>query len=145
MGNRSTWLSMLVGGEAVNASDVHYSPPSNLLRPTEPAGMWDGWETKRRRGPGNDWVELRLGMPGTVEAVVIDTRHFKGNAPGWVSISVSEDGAAWAHGPGSGSPSLPTTWPVSTSRRRPMPAFLRVDIHPDGGLARVKALGSPGP
>jgi len=135
-------LSMLVGGEAVNASDVHYSPPSNLLRPTEPAGMWDGWETRRRRGPGNDWVELKLGMPGMIETVVIDTRHFKGNAPGWVSILVSEDGAGWetvldrvAVAPhdvaGLGLPI-----PVHAG-------YLRVDIHPDGGLARVKALGRP--
>ncbi len=135
-------LSMLVGGEAVNASDVHYSLPSNLLRPTEPVGMWDGWETKRRRGPGNDWVELRLGMPGTIETVVIDTRYFKGNAPGWVSILVSEDGTGWepvldrvAIAPDD------VAWlelPVPTHARH-----LRVDIHPDGGLARIKALGRP--
>ncbi|MEX1126009.1 MAG: allantoicase [Acidimicrobiia bacterium] len=135
-------LSMLVGGEAVNASDVHYSHPSNLLRPTEPAGMWDGWETKRRRGPGNDWVELRLGTPGTVEVVVIDTRHFKGNAPGWVSLSVSEDGAAWAM-----VVDRVAIAPHDVARldlRVPTHAgFLRVDIHPDGGLARVKALGRP--
>ncbi len=134
--------SMLVGGEPVDASDVHYSPPSNLLRPTEPAGMWDGWETKRRRGPGNDWVELRLGMPGLLETVVIDTRHFKGNAPGWVSISVSEDASAWtmildrvAVNPHEAA-GLDLPEPTHS-------AYLRVDIHPDGGLARIKALGHP--
>jgi allantoicase len=135
-------LSMLIGGEAVNASDVHYSPPSNLLRPTEPAGMWDGWETKRRRGPGNDWVELRLGMPGRIETVVIDTRHFKGNAPGWVSIHVSEDGAAWAM-----VLDRVAINPHDVAHLQlPNPthaAYLRVDIHPDGGLARVMALGRP--
>ncbi len=134
--------SVLVGGEAVNASDIHYSPPSNLLRHTDPAGMWDGWETKRRRGPGNDWVELRLGMPGTVEAVVIDTRHFKGNAPGWVSISVSENGSDWAL-----VLDRIAVTPHDVARLEfPAPAhaaFLRIDIHPDGGLARVKALGRP--
>ncbi|HLF59676.1 MAG TPA: allantoicase [Acidimicrobiia bacterium] len=135
-------LSMLVGGEAMDASDLHYSPPSNLLRPTEPAGMWDGWETKRRRGPGNDWVEFRLGLPGTIEGVVIDTRHFKGNAPGWVSILVSEDGTWWA-------PVLDRV-PVDADDvalldlAAPTHAgYLRVDIHPDGGLARVRALGRP--
>ncbi|HLF44081.1 MAG TPA: allantoicase [Acidimicrobiia bacterium] len=135
-------LSMLVGGEAVNASDVHYSPPSNLLRPTEPAGMWDGWETKRRRGPGNDWVELRLGMPGMVDTLVVDTRHFKGNAPGWVSILVSEDGMGWE--------AVLDRVAVAphdvASLDLPVPThagYLRVDIHPDGGLARVKALGRP--
>jgi allantoicase len=135
-------LSMLVGGEAVNASDVHYSPPSNLLRPTEPVGMWDGWETKRRRGAGHDWVELKLGMVGTIEAVVVDTRHFKGNAPGWVSILVSEDGVGWD--------AVMDRVPISphdvAHLELPAPshaAFLRVDIHPDGGLARVRAMGRP--
>jgi len=135
-------VSMLVGGEAVGASDVHYSPPSNLLRPTEPAGMWDGWETKRRRGPGNDWVELKLGMPGVIEDVVIDTRHFKGNAPGWVSILLSEDGAGWE--------TVVDKFAVAPHEvarvelGTPVHAgYLRIDIHPDGGLARVKALGRP--
>ncbi|MDP9495880.1 MAG: allantoicase [Actinomycetota bacterium] len=135
-------LSMLVGGEAVNASDVHYSPPSNLLRPTEPLGMWDGWETKRRRGPGNDWVELRLGMPGTIEAAVIDTRYFKGNAPGWVSILVSEYGTDWET-----VLEMVAITPDDVARLElPVPTharLLRVDIHPDGGLARIKALGRP--
>lgn len=134
--------SMLVGGEAVNASDVHYSPPSNLLRPTEPVGMWDGWETKRRRGPGNDWVELRLGMPGTIESVVIDTRYFKGNAPGWVSVLVSEDGIGWET-----VLDRVAVAPHDVARLDlPVPThagYLRVDIHPDGGLARFKALGRP--
>jgi allantoicase len=134
--------SMLVGGEAVNASDVHYSPPSNLLRHTESVGMWDGWETKRRRGPGNDWVELRLGMTGTLETIVIDTRHFKGNAPGWVSISVSEDGSSWTL-----VLDRVAVAPDEVARLEiPAPthtAYLRVDIHPDGGLARIKALGTP--
>jgi allantoicase len=135
-------LSMLVGGEAVSASDVHYSPPSNLLRPTEPAGMWDGWETKRRRGPGNDWVELKLGMPGAIDTVVIDTRHFKGNAPGWVSILVSADGASWAM-----ALDRVAVAPDEVAHLElPVPTHathLRVEIHPDGGLARVKALGHP--
>ncbi len=133
-------LSMVVGGEALEASDVHYSPPSNLLRPTEPAGMWDGWETKRRRGPGNDWVVFRLGMAGDVESLVIDTRHFKGNAPGWVSASFSEDGNAWKvalH-------RVPVSPDDVAEIAVPGPVhatFLKLDIHPDGGLARVKALG----
>jgi allantoicase len=136
--------SMLVGGKALDASDTHYSPPSNLLRPTEPAGMWDGWETKRRRGPGNDWVVFELGMPGSVESLVVDTRHFKGNAPGWVSASFSEDGNDWSE-------SLDRV-PVSPHDVAvlPLPAvvhagYLKLDIHPDGGLARVKAMGRPDP
>lgn len=137
-------VSTLVGGTALDASDSHYSPPSNLLRPSEPAGMWDGWETKRRRGPGHDWVELRLGLPGAIESVVVDTRHFKGNSPGWVSIHVSEDGETWD--------GAVTMHEVAADAQNQIdleyPAlagFVRVDIHPDGGLARVRALGRPDP
>ena len=46
-------------------------------------------------GPGNDWAVFRLGLPGAVESVEVDTRHFKGNSPGWVSVQVSEDGETW--------------------------------------------------
>ncbi len=137
-------LSMVVGGEALGASDVHYSSPSNLLRPTDPAGMWDGWETKRRRGPGNDWAEFKLGMAGTLESVVIDTRHFKGNAPGWVSISVSEDGKVWEEV----LDRIPVSPHAVADLAFPAPrhaGYLRVDIHPDGGLARVRAMGRPDP
>ena len=136
-------VSALVGGEAVEASDVHYSLPSNMLRPTEPAGMWDGWETKRRRGPGNDWASFRLGLPGLVESVVVDTRFFKGNSPGWVSVRVSEDGDTWNEivTRARVSPdSINISWfePVAA-------AYLRLDIHPDGGVARLRVNGRAHP
>lgn len=136
--------SSLVGGEAIDASDVHYSPPSNLLRPTEPAGMWDGWETKRRRGPGNDWAVFRLGLPGLVDSLEVDTRHFKGNAPGWVSVAVSADGETWEdvveH-----AEVKPDAVNAVTLDRPIRAGFVRLDIHPDGGVARFRILGRPDP
>jgi allantoicase len=138
-------VSSLVGGEAVDASDFHYSPPSNLLRPTEPVGMWDGWETRRRRGPGNDWATFRLGLPGAVERVEVDTRHFKGNAPGWVSVHLSDDGESWREvvSRAGVEPDRVNIVPVGSS---PVHAsFLRLDIHPDGGVARLRVWGTPEP
>lgn len=137
-------VSSLVGGFAVDASDVHYSPPSNLLRPTEPAGMWDGWETKRRRGPGNDWAIFRLGLPGIVESVEVDTRYFRGNAPGWVSIQVSDDGETWEQVIDRSEVEADSVnvvifdSPVNA-------ALVRLDIHPDGGVARLRVRGRPDP
>jgi allantoicase len=134
--------SARVGGIATDASDMHYSPPSNMLRPTDPAGMWDGWETKRRRGPGNDWASFRLGLAGLVESIDVDTRYFRGNAPGWVSIGVSEDGSEWDE-------------VVTRAQMKPdavnvvyldPPSHagqLRLDIHPDGGVARLRVRGRP--
>ena len=141
---RTDLVSSLVGGMATDASDVHYSPPSNMLRPTEPAGMWDGWETKRRRGEGHDWASFRFGLPGLVESVEVDTRFFRGNCPGSVSICVSDDGSAW-------------TEVVSRAEMKPdavnvvdLPepthaTHLRLDIHPDGGVARLRVWGRPDP
>jgi allantoicase len=143
-GSSTDLVSSLVGGEAIDASDVHYSPPSNLLRPTEPAGMWDGWETRRRRGPGNDWATFRLGLPGVVEMVEVDTRHFKGNAPGWVSIGLSHDGESWEElvSRVEVDPDQVNLVPIGS----PAPAaFLRLDIHPDGGVARLRVRGTPDP
>jgi allantoicase len=136
--------SQLVGGEALDASDTHYSQPSNLLRPTPSQGMWDGWETKRRRGPGNDWASFRLGMPGVVERVVVDTTHFKGNAPGWVSIDVSEDGETW----GAATGQVPVSAHVENEIALDPPrqaGHLRLSIFPDGGVARLRVLGRPDP
>ena len=136
--------SSVVGGEAIDASDVHYSPPSNLLRPTEPAGMWDGWETKRRRGPGNDWAVFRLGLPGAVDSLEVDTRHFKGNAPGWVSVQVSNDGQTWEEVVDRAEVK-PDTVNLVTLDRSAQAGFVRLDIFPDGGVARLRVRGRPNP
>jgi allantoicase len=133
-----------VGGIALDASDHHYSLPSNLLSPTEPKGMWDGWETRRRRGPGHDWATFRLGLSGSIEAVVVDTRHFKGNAPGSVSIHLSEDGESWARVVDQ-EPVLADTINQIAVTGRPRAGWVKVDIHPDGGIARLRVLGRPDP
>ena len=130
----------IVGGEAVDASNAHYSHPSNMLKPIASRGMWDGWETKRRRGPGHDWAALRLGMPGRVESVLVDTSHFKGNAPGWISLDFSEDGAAWS--------TVVERADVEPHEHNQVPlpepshaTFVRLNIHPDGGVARLRVMG----
>jgi allantoicase len=133
--------SAVVGGEVIDCSDLHYSHPTNILRPTPSAGMWDGWETKRRRDEGHDWVVVRLGIDGSVHKLIVDTSHFKGNAPGWVSAELSDDGVSWR----------PVAERVAVSPHQenvldtddPTGSFLRLSIHPDGGLARLRVLGSP--
>src|SRR5581483_5397094 len=70
------------GGFVVSCSDMFFGSRNNLIMPGDATHMGDGWETKRRRGPGHDWSLVRLAAPGTIRRVEIDTRHFKGNAPG---------------------------------------------------------------
>jgi OHCU decarboxylase len=132
--------ALVVGGVAIAASDTHYSQPSNLLRPNSPRGMWDGWETKRRRGPGHDWATFRLGLPGSVETVVVDTSHFKGNSPGWVSVDLSDDGEQWQ--------TVLERVPVTANTENVLSlgevrhaAFARLSLHPDGGVARFRVRG----
>lgn len=75
-------LAALVnGGRGVTANNAHYGSPSNILAPGRGVNMGDGWETRRRREPGNDWAIIALGHAGTVSAVEVDTAHFKGNFP----------------------------------------------------------------
>jgi allantoicase len=74
------------GGLVLDASDVHFGPKDNMLMPGRAKNMGDGWETRRRRGPGYDWAIVRLGAPGLLTRIEIDTNHYKGNYPDSASI-----------------------------------------------------------
>src|SRR6478735_3750209 len=74
------------GGLFMAASDLHYGTRGALIMPGRAENMGDGWETRRRRGPGHDWAIVRLGHPGIIGKVEIDTNHFKGNYPDRASL-----------------------------------------------------------
>lgn len=79
--------SALLGGLALGASDQHYTPCSNLLLPGRGKDMGDGWETARSRAPGHvDWAIVKLGLPGSICKVVVDTKDFRGNFPRAVRV-----------------------------------------------------------
>jgi allantoicase len=69
------------GGKALLVSDMFFSDKNNLIMPGRGKDMGDGWETKRRRDPGPDWSVVKLASQGSIEKVIIDTCHFKGNFP----------------------------------------------------------------
>lgn len=69
------------GSKSLAWSDAHYGVPDKMLGPGRGLNMGDGWETKRRRGPGHDWAVIRLGHAGQISRVVVDTAFFKGNFP----------------------------------------------------------------
>jgi allantoicase len=128
------------GGVVVDCSDMYFSHRHNLNQPTAPASMADGWETRRRRGPGNDWVVVRLAEEGVVRIAEIDTRFFKGNAPRSFSLEGRAD--ADFH------PILGETElrPHVRHRFRVPPhdpvTHVRLNIYPDGGVARLRLYGS---
>src|SRR5690242_954225 len=94
-----------LGGKVIAANDDFFAPKQNLLKASKPIfidgkytsrGKWmDGWETRRRRTPGYDWCIIRLGQPGIVRGVVVDTAHFKGNYPESCSIEASAEKDKW--------------------------------------------------
>src|SRR6185312_3816526 len=85
-----------VGGHALEANDEFFAPKENLVKPEAAVfipgkytefGKWmDGWESRRKRGPGHDWCVVKLGLPGRVVGVNVDTAHFTGNYPEYCSI-----------------------------------------------------------
>jgi len=138
------------GGRAIACSDEHYGSVQNLTAPGRGINMGDGWETARRRGPGNDWVIIALGQPGIIERAEIDTAHFKGNYPDRVSLEAgsfdSDEAAA------SGGASWHILMPESTLKMDQQHYFeelesigaishVRVSIYPDGGISRVRLFG----
>jgi allantoicase len=78
------------GGRAIACSDQHYGSPMQVLFPGRGINMGDGWETRRRREPGNDWAIFALGHRGRIRKIEIDTAHFKGNYPDRCSILAAE-------------------------------------------------------
>jgi allantoicase len=145
----------LNGGRALACSDEHYGSMRNLLLPGRGASMADGWETRRRRGPGFDWVVLRLGHRGRIERVEVDTAHFKGNFPHQVSMHA----ALLAEGGETELANQCLQWPAllepqllqadqvqgfqTQVRDLGCVSHVRVNMHPDGGLSRVRLFGYP--
>ena len=141
------------GGKALACSDAFFGPMDNLLLPGRAENMGGGWETRRKRpAPGNDWILIRLGAPGSLSVLELDTNHFKGNYPARCAVR------------GIMAPDLPLTELVDPSTtfdtvlpetalraherrfialpdaRGPF-SHLRIDVFPDGGVSRFRAWG----
>jgi allantoicase len=140
------------GGFVVACSDMHYGHRQNLILPGRSTHMGDGWETKRRRGPGHDWTIVRLARRGMVERVELDTDHYKGNAPGACMLEASDvpEGTPFDAARVSWEMLLDETplephtrhgWAsVAAARARPA-THVRLNIFPDGGVARLRLIG----
>ena len=139
------------GGAVLASSDEFFGAPHHLLLPDDSEGMWDGWETRRRRGPGNDWVVVRLGHRTEIGRIEIDTRHFKGNYPESARVEAADvvDATGLAGGDVAWREVLPRTLLRPDVRHRfeppelsPGPAtHVRLSIYPDGGVARLRVHG----
>jgi allantoicase len=144
------------GGRILASSDEFFSEPLNLLMPGRGRDMGDGWETRRRRTPGHDWVIVRLGAPGVIRRMEVDTAHFKGNFPESCSVEACyeenkdvDKSTATASSQAIWREVLPRT-PLKPNRihtfRRQLrdrsPAtHVRLNIFPDGGVSRFRVWG----
>ncbi|WP_082768700.1 allantoicase [Paraglaciecola hydrolytica] len=142
------------GAKALLVSDMFFSDKNNLIMPGRGKDMGDGWETKRRRDPGPDWSIVKLAAQGSVEKVIVDTCHFKGNYPdtfkleGLCSDSDDFDASnaklAWQT-------IIPQTKLHAhrehlfineiTAAKTQHFTHVKLSIYPDGGISRLRVLG----
>jgi allantoicase len=150
-----------IGARALDCSDDFFAPKERLLQPGpavfipgkyDEHGKWmDGWESRRRRGGGHDWCVVGLGVPGWLAGFDVDTSFFTGNYPPSASIDACRLGA---------DPQREASWerivapaPLSASSHHLLAAprtgvvysHVRLNIFPDGGVARLRVYGRPSP
>lgn len=149
------YAAALNGGTIVAANNEHFGAAASLLLPGRGVDMGDGWETRRRREPGNDWCIVALAKPATLVEVEVDTAHFKGNYPDACSLR----GALVAGGTPESLVTQAMFWPVLMPEQKlsmdnqhrfrgelvahgPV-SHVRFDIYPDGGVSRLRLFGKP--
>jgi allantoicase len=172
------------GADVVACSDRFYSSPRNAISPGLSRVMGEGWETRRRRTAGNEWLAVRLAAPALVSLVEVDTSGYIGNSPGMAELrgSLSAGGpsasAARSSSPAAGSSGDdtdgsaggnahgaaddhasrddPSSWHPLLARTPLLPDtphrfriespdpvdLVRLDVFPDGGVARLRLYGS---
>jgi len=142
------------GGVPLMCSDMFFSSMHNLIMPGRALNMGDGWETKRRRGPGYDWIILKLGAVGTVRKIEVDTNHFKGNYPDTCSLEACSAPDATTASLTDGSVSWKELLPKTRLQADTRHFFetelnavgacshLRLNIFPDGGVSRLRVWGT---
>ncbi|HYE75364.1 MAG TPA: allantoicase [Blastocatellia bacterium] len=137
------------GGRVISCSDMFFGHRHNLIMPGQALNMSDGWETKRRRGPGYDWSIIKLGRRGNIERIEVDTSWFKGNFPDSCSIEACDiegdtitDETKWQM-------VLPQTKLQAHTRHYfedeiqavASATHVRFNIYPDGGVSRLRIFG----
>ena len=148
--DRIDLAAALNGGVALACNDQHYGHIRNLLTPGRGISMGDGWETRRRREPGNDWVIIALAHSGIIRQIEIDTAHFRGNYPDRFDIQ----GVNLEQQPQGDLSGQSESWPLLLPQSKLGPdhihvfedividhdpvTHVRMNIYPDGGVSRLR-------
>lgn len=142
------------GGRIIAYNDAHYGSVWTMLTAGRGVNMGDGWETRRRREPGNDWIIVKLGAPGLVEKIEVDTCHYKGNYPDSCSLQA-------AHVTSATDKSIITEamfWPQLMAQQKLQADhihsfsgnqiaklgpvnYVKLNVFPDGGISRLRIFG----
>ncbi|MDG1416540.1 MAG: hypothetical protein P8P99_01920, partial [Maricaulis sp.] len=124
--------------------------------------MGDGWETRRRRQPGHDWLVMALGARGTISRVELDTAFFRGNFPDGASLQVADlsgdadvtldkteggNTKAWSEllpRQKLAADTIHHFGPDKLTHAGPI-THVRINIYPDGGVSRLRIFGTRTP
>lgn len=149
-----------LGGKTLVCSDDFFAEKENLIKHGRgifiadkytDRGKWmDGWESRRKRTPGHDWCIIQLATPGKIYGVDIDTNHFLGNHPPFASIdacyiaagenATDIEKANWMEILPK-SQAKPGTQNFYEIKSKEIFSHIRLNIYPDGGVARLKVYG----
>ena len=146
--------SLRLGGSIVAYNNAHYGDVSALLSDGRGKTMGDGWETRRRREPGHDWIIIKLATKGLIKKIEIDTAHFKGNYPDQASIQVSNfsentdlgeiinDSQNWKYMLKKSKLQADNihNYEVDDTSTEDV-THVRLNIYPDGGVSRLRVFG----
>ena len=146
--------SLKLGGSIVAYNNAHYGDVSALLSDGRGKTMGDGWETRRRREPGHDWIIIKLATQGLIKRIEIDTAHFKGNYPDQASVQVSNfdkgndieevinDSENWKFilKKSKLKPDNIHNYEIDNKSTEGI-THVRLNIYPDGGVSRFRIFG----
>ena len=146
-----------LGTKVIYKTDDFFASANRIISPTEPVfkvgvfdkhGKWmDGWESRRKRTAGHDFIIIKLGKPGTIKKVDVDTSHFNGNQPAMVSIEGANSNSNKIN---------QLKWQPLLSKKKTKAnshhyftvisnkvfTHIKFNIFPDGGVARLRLYGS---
>ncbi|MDC0862333.1 allantoicase [bacterium] len=146
-----------LGSKVIFRTDDFFASADRIIDPSAPVfkeglfdknGKWmDGWESRRKRTPGHDYLIIKLGKPGSISKVNVDTSHFNGNQPSmisieacnsksnniknfkWKSLLVKKKTKANSHH-------------IFKTSSKSVFTHIKLNIFPDGGVARLRLYGN---
>ena len=146
--------SILNGSTILGCNNEHFGKAENVLSPGTGVNMGDGWETRRSRGKNFDWIIIKFGTPGIINKLEIDTHHFKGNYPDYLTVQSAlipnkvnikknlTNSKNWNIflGKTKLKPHKKHLFKVNTNKKNKVNC-LKINIFPDGGISRIRAFG----